>query len=141
MSQSTDWPGSFVVETWFWARVLPLLCLKSKSFADILQVGRVGSSRRYGGLSVEAITDRVKRVARHPWLMRDRRCLREGMLAFRFLTLAGIPAKIHFGVDRDSVSAPVLSAHCWISVNGEVVMNPPSDRMVTIYVRQNELTG
>jgi hypothetical protein len=126
-------------EVWLWARLLPFLCAKSKSFADILKVSDVGSSRRYRGMPVAEIVSRVKLAARHPWLMRDRRCLREGILAYRFLTLANVPAKIHFGVDRNSIGAPKLDAHCWVTVGDEVVLNPPSPSMVTVFIHDNEL--
>lgn len=132
---------TFGAEMWLWARMLPFLCVKTKSFAGILTVSKVGSSRRYRGMAVTEIVGKAKRASRHPWLMRDRRCLREGILAYRFLTLADVPAKIHFGVDRTTVSSPKLEAHCWVTVDDQPVINPPAPTMVTIYVRDNQISG
>ncbi len=126
-------------EMWLWARMLPFLCPKTKAFGDILRLSTAGPSRRYRGIPVDEIARRAKHASRHPWLMRDRRCLREGILAFRFLTLADIPAKIHFAVDRSSIDAPVLAAHCWVTVADKPIINPPTPSMVTIFVRDNKL--
>ncbi|HEX6000466.1 MAG TPA: lasso peptide biosynthesis B2 protein, partial [Hyphomicrobiaceae bacterium] len=75
---------------------------------------------------------RVKRATRRPWLMRDRPCLRQGLLAMRFLRLAGYRPVLHFAIDRTSVSRDVLSAHCWVSLDGEVLLNPATPSMVEI---------
>jgi hypothetical protein len=122
---------------WFWAKTLPLRCRKSRDFADILRIADAGSDRRYAGLAATYIAKRAKRAARRPWVMRDRRCLREGILAYRFLTLAGVPATIHFGVDRTSIGKAKLSAHCWVSADDMPVLNPPEPTMVTIFTEKN----
>jgi len=65
--------------------------------------------------------------------MRDRRCLREGLLAFRFLSMAGHTPVLRFGVERGSVAlGQSLSAHCWIDVENETILNPPLPDMVEI---------
>ncbi|BCP53099.1 hypothetical protein K32_17160 [Kaistia sp. 32K] len=129
--------AKFRAEMWFWAKTLPFRCRKSRDFSDILRIAHAGASRRYAGLRSAYIGTRAKKAGRRPWLMRDRRCLREGILAYRFLTLAGIPATIHFGVDRTSIGKAKLSAHCWVSAVGMPILNPPEPTMVTIFTEQN----
>jgi hypothetical protein len=131
--------AKFRAELWFWARTLPLRCRKSIGFADVLRVADAGASRRYAGLDAAYVARRAKKAARRPWVMRDRRCLREGILAYRFLTLAGIPATIHFGVDRTSIDKAKLEAHCWVSAPDMPVLNPPEPTMVTIFTEQNRI--
>lgn len=127
----------FRTELWFWARTLPLRCRKSRDFADIMKIADAGASRRYAGLTAADIAHRAKRAARRPWVMRDRRCLREGILAYRFLTLAGIPADMVFGVDRKSIGSAKLAAHCWVVVDDKPILNPPEPSMVTVFVEKN----
>ena len=38
------------------------------------------------------------------------------------------------GVDRGSVARHSLAAHCWITLDNEVVLNPPDPAMVEILV-------
>jgi hypothetical protein len=127
----------FRTELWFWARTLALRCRKSRDFSDIMKIADAGPARRYRGLAAPYIAHRSKRAARRPWVMRDRRCLREGILAYRFLTLAGIPAEMHFGVDRKSIGSAKLSAHCWVVADNMEILNPPEPSMVTIFVEKN----
>ena len=57
----------------------------------------------------------------------------------RFLTLAGVPATIHFGVDRTSIGKAKLAAHCWVSADDMPVLNPPEPTMVTIFTEKNRV--
>jgi hypothetical protein len=127
----------FRAEMWVWAKTLPIRCRKSRSFAEVLKIADAGPSRPYAGLAASYIAKRAKRAARRPWAMRDRRCLREGILAYRFLTLAGVPATIHFGVDRTSIDKATLAAHCWVTAENMPVLNPPEPSMVTIFTASN----
>jgi len=81
---------------------------------------------------VASIVRAVKRSTKGPWFMRRRRCLREGLLAYRFLGLAGHAPTIHFAVDRTSLDEDVASGHCWVTVDGRTVINPPSPGMVEV---------
>lgn len=67
----------------------------------------------------------TQRILRHPWRMRGRRCLREGLLAYHALRSAGHPAALHFGVLRGSQRLERLRAHCWVSLKREVLLNAP----------------
>jgi hypothetical protein len=71
------------------------------------------------------IVARTQRILRRPWRMRGRRCLREGLLAYAALRRAGHPAALHFGVLRGSQRLARLRAHCWVSLNRQVLLNAP----------------
>ena len=91
----------------------------------------------YRGLPPEEIIESVRRVVAQPWLMRDRRCLRASLLAFRFLRLAGFPAVIHFAI---SPPAPdLLRAHSWVTLNGTCLLDPPEPGMVGLFAWDGEL--
>lgn len=107
-----------------WARWLPVLA-REPDLRRLLTRAAPPPGTPYAGIPAEAILRRVRRTCRRPVLMRDRPCLREGLLAYRFLHLAGFRPRLHFGVDRNSAAAPRLSAHCWVSLDGRVVLNPP----------------
>ena len=64
--------------------------------------------------------------------MRHRRCLREGLLAYRFLGEAGHAPTIHFSIVRGTLDRPAPMAHCWVSVDGEAIVNPPTPEMVEL---------
>mgnify|MGYP003678515736 CR=1 FL=1 len=66
--------------------------------------------------------------------MRSRRCLRQGVLGFRYLRLAGHDPKLHFAVAPASINTPQPRAHCWISLDGETVLNPPSEPMIDLFI-------
>jgi hypothetical protein len=100
----------------------------------LLELYEPGRSRPFVGVEPAAMLEAVRRVTHHPWGMRDRRCLRQGLLAYRYLSMAGLAPALHFGVDRNSISDPRISAHCWIVLDGKVVLNPPSQAMVTVFI-------
>lgn len=124
----------FRAALWLWARMVPVLAWRSDL---ITLLARVTPSDRtpLAGLPAAAILRHAKRSVRRPWLMVDRPCLREGLLADRFLRLAGYAPELHFGLDRASVRRDQLSAHCWIELDGRTVLNPPGDGMVEILAR------
>lgn len=120
-------------ELWLHARVLPLLAARW-SFRDALAYAHADPAARYEGLSAELIARWVQRATRKPWLMRKRRCLRQGLLGARFMRLAGHDCELHFGIDRASLDADKLSAHCWVVLDGRSVLNTILDDMVVIHV-------
>jgi hypothetical protein len=121
----------FRLSLWTWARLLPLL-VHNRSLGSVVALAHVGTDAPYRGLAPGYIVRRVRRATRRPRLMRDRPCLRQGLLAMRFLRLAGHRPVLHFGVDRTSVARGVLSAHCWVTLDGEVILNPADPAMVEI---------
>ncbi len=123
----------FRVALWFWARLLPVLAWE-RNLVSLLALARPGRATPYRGLSAEYIARRTKKATRRPWVMQDRPCLRDGVLAVRFLRLAGFAPTLHFGVDKESVSRDMLSAHCWVVLDQQTVLNPPTPSMVEVLV-------
>ena len=123
----------FSASVWIAARLLPA-CVGSSELDRLLAMATPppGMSA-YEEFGASTIVAAVKRAARRPWVMRDRRCLREGLLAFRYLSLAGYRPLLHFAVEPGSLSQQKLSAHCWVSVNDEVLMNPPTSTMMSLF--------
>lgn len=127
----------FRVDLWLAARSLPWR-VAGKSFEDILAMASPEGGAEYEGLPVEYIARRVRRSVRRPWLMRDRRCLREGLLGFEFLRRSGYAPELHFAVAPGSLSAERISAHCWVCVHGEPVIGDRQGDQVTIFVHRSE---
>lgn len=86
----------------------------------------------YRGLSEADILAAVRRCLRHPLRMRNRPCLREGLLSLHLLRLAGYPVELHFGVYTSPRSRE--QAHCWVTFNGRNLTSPPEGPYVTILV-------
>ncbi len=123
----------FRTALWIAARTMPLR-VRGMGLKALLELYEPGKSRPFVGVDPADMLEAVRRVTHHPWGMRDRRCLRQGLLAYRYLSMAGLAPALHFGVDRNSISDPKISAHCWIVLDGEVVLNPPGEAMVTVFV-------
>lgn len=121
----------FRIVLWLWARLLPILAWE-RTLTSLLRLAMPGNSAPYRGLPADYIARRVKKATRRPWIMSDRPCLREGVLAMRFLRLAGFKPTLHFAVDKSSVTRDVLSAHCWVVLEERVLLNPPTPTMVEI---------
>jgi hypothetical protein len=123
----------FTASVWIAARLLPLF-VGSSELDRLLAIAtpRPGA-RAHTHLGAATIADAVKRAARRPWLMRDRRCLREGLMAFHYLRLAGHRPLLHFAIEPGSLTEARLSAHCWVTVNEEVLMNPPTPTMMNLF--------
>ncbi|MCL4766616.1 MAG: lasso peptide biosynthesis B2 protein [Hyphomicrobiaceae bacterium] len=124
----------FRLALWCWARLVPALAWKRNLNSLLALAADPGSASPYRGLAPDYTARRVKRAVRRPWLMRDRPCLREGVLAMRFLRLAGYRPELHFAVDRTSVVREVLSAHCWVVLDGRPLLNAPTASMVEVLV-------
>lgn len=120
-----------------WRLRVPLIARRA-ALPEILARVAPPPGAPFAGLPAGWILRRVRTSCRRPWLMRDRRCLREGLLAWRFLLAAGYRPRLHFGVDRTSVGQPRLAAHCWLSLDGEVVLNPPLPSHVEVQVVEPE---
>jgi hypothetical protein len=121
----------FTGHVWLSARILPLLVGRQ----DMNGVRRYTASPErmpYAGLSADYIIGRVVRASRRPWLMRDRRCLREGLLGFRFLSLAGYRPELRFGVDVKSAGRPTIKAHCWVCLGDRAIIGDRLPDMVEI---------
>lgn len=122
----------FRTALWWQARSMPFHVTPNRPLAWVLSFAGRSSKARYAGLSPEYILKHVVRVTRRPYFMRKRRCLRQGLLAFRFMKACGYDVELHFGVDRTSHQD--MRAHCWLVHNGRVVLNPPDVNTQTILV-------
>lgn len=123
----------FRVALWLAARALPLR-LGRQPIGAALRLAEPAARGHYDGLAADYIARAVRRATRHPWLMRDRRCLRQGILGYRFLAAAGYRPELYFGVDPASVSRPRLAAHCWVCLDGQPVLNDRLPGMATLFV-------
>jgi transglutaminase superfamily protein len=108
------------------ATLLPL-----RKLLDLVTPKR--SIAAYRNLSPSEFAAAATRRLRHPWVMRRRRCLREGLIVFHLLRLAGVPAALHFAVYRFDQHRSL--AHCWVVVADACVTQPapPSAALVLVY--------
>src|SRR5690349_18852824 len=120
-------------DVWLWARVLPVLAFR-RDLPSLLSVACSPTAKPYIGFAPEYVAKHVKRAVRKPWLMRNRQCLREGVLAYRFSRQAGHKPKLHFGIDRNSFDKSLLAAHCWVTVDDEIVLKAPGAEMIEVLV-------
>lgn len=118
-----------------WSILIPIFA-RSDDLSKILQLAAPGKHTRYDGLGSETIWRCCHRAVKRPLLMNDRPCLREGLLVYRFLVMAGFSPTLHFGVDRHSVAENAVRAHLWVRL-GERVFNPPEPTMVEIHARSH----
>ena len=123
----------FWASLWLRARLMPLQ-VKGRRFDTVLRLAHPKGSEDYAGLPASYVSASIQRVTRHPWFMRRNRCLRQGLLGFRFLGEAGFRPELHFGVDPSSMNADRLSAHCWVCLDGKPVLSDRLPGMATIYV-------
>ncbi|HSM19030.1 MAG TPA: lasso peptide biosynthesis B2 protein, partial [Hyphomicrobiales bacterium] len=121
----------FRTELWIRARLLPLQ-IRGRNLSSILRSAEPAAHGAYRGLEARYIVRRVRKAVRRPVQMRDRRCLREGLLAYRFLRQAGFAPELVFGVDKRNIHGPDPTAHCWIRLDGAAILNPPEPDMTAI---------
>jgi len=127
----------FRASLWLWAKIVPLLAWRS-DLVTLLNRLPPPSRAPYENLPAHFIAYRAKRAVRRPRLMKDRRCLREGLLAERFLRLAGYQPELRFGIARDSLLQDKLRAHCWVVLHGNIILNEPTSEMIEVLVRDRD---
>lgn len=130
----------FQVDLWCSARITPLRVYR-RSFEEILSLAPLSGPQPYRGMDAAYICRRVRRTTRRPLFMRDRRCLRQGLLGFRFLREAGFLPELRFGIDGASVGANRIKAHCWVCLDGKPVISDREENMVEIHVHGPPETG
>lgn len=121
----------FRLALWCEARLMPLR-IRDRPMAELLALADGPVLPGFRGLPARYVARRVRTTTRRPWFMTKRPCLREGILAYRFLRAAGFAPELRFGIDRDSIDEPAIRAHCWVVLGGEVILNPPEPGLVTI---------
>ena len=116
---------------WLVATFIPLL-------TRLLPLGRLlrlltpsGRFTPYRNVQPERLIRIIRNRLNNPRNMRRRACLREGLMLFYFLKLAGAPAVIHIGLHPPD-ERPRLHGHCWVSLNGQAVSEPMASPSVTL---------
>jgi len=128
------WLLPFHANLWFAARFLPVFA-RRRELEPLLQMATPApDATAFSELAMDTIVEAVKASVARPWRMRGRRCLREGLLAFHFLSLAGYAPVLHFGVNTKSLKSTKPSAHCWVSVAGKIVLNAPAEPLHELFV-------
>lgn len=114
---------------WLLATFLPLL-------VKLVPLGRLlklltppARFRPHAGVPPDRIVEIIGRRLRRPRNMRRRACLRRGLLLFHMLRLSGTPAVLHVGVFPPNGESERLRAHCWVSVDGRCVSDPPDNEL------------
>jgi hypothetical protein len=123
----------FTWNLWIAARLLPLFTKRRPLDEMLRRATPNANSRAFQDHSPESIVAGVKAMVARPWRMRGRRCLREGLLAFHYLALAGYRPILHFGLIPRTALLPHPQAHCWLSLEGEIVLNPPQEPMLDLF--------
>lgn len=123
----------FRFNLWIAARLMPAF-VKRRDLNAIL-ASATPAPDHIGSLQIssDTIIQSVKRIVARPWRMRGRRCLREGLLAFYFLKLAGKNPLLRFGLLKGTLASSNPRAHCWIILDGEIILNPPEGPMVHLF--------
>lgn len=124
-------PRGFRWHLWVAARLLPLRAKRQSIETLLVEATPRAGFTPYRGIAPEPIIEAVRRTLANPWRMRGRRCLREGLIAFRFLRLAGHPAVLHFAVASPS-PADRMRAHCWVTLDGRCLLERPRDDMIPL---------
>jgi hypothetical protein len=123
----------FRTSLWIAARLMPAV-IKRRALDDILLRAKPDArDPAYAELTPDEIIAAVKAVVARPWRMRGRRCLREGLLAFHYLARAGYQPVLHFGIVPASIRAGRPHAHCWVSLGGATILNPPQTPMLDLF--------
>ena len=123
----------FPWDMWIAARLLPVF-VRNRPLDQILKLANPkASSSNQDKMPADAILRAVKKTAARPWLMRHRRCLREGLLGFHFLSRAGYKPLLHFAIIPATAATARPRAHCWISLDGAIVLNPPEVPMLDLF--------
>ena len=125
----------FSIELWFAARALPFLVWR-RNFGEVLQLAAAKPSALYLGISPAYVERKIRKTVRGPLFMRDRRCLRIGLLGYRFLCKVGYQPELHFGLEPDSVADSRIDAHCWVCLDARPVIGEPAAGMLTIHVHR-----
>ena len=121
------------------ATVVPDLS-KWLSLARLLQFFTPRRSRHwYRGLTAAEIVTAVSWRLRKPWRMRGRRCLRKGLLTLYFLRLAGLPAALNFAIYHEASARE--QAHCWATLHGQAITEPPQAQYTLLFVHAGETEG
>ena len=124
---------------WTAARWLPY-AISGRNLSEILELMDKKSRKTFWKSTPEDISRAIDFATACPIFMRGRRCLRQGLLGYKFLKASGFTPELIFSVDKASVDTNCLRAHCWVEVNGQAVVGQPLDGHQILYVYGAEAT-
>ena len=125
---------------WLVASVMPLL-VRLLPLPKLLSLLTPSPRRRpYKGASADCVARTVAGRLVSPRNMRRRACLREGLVLFHFLRLAGHHAALHFAVYPPDRADSQIHAHCWVTINGTPISAPAKGPHVEM-LRHGERAG
>lgn len=107
---------------WLDARKLPYQ-ITADHLGDTLAWADVPADPKWHDVDSEFIVRRVRRSVKHPILMRRRRCMRGGLLGFKYLRKAGFVPVLKFAIVEASLNASTPDAHCWVCLNDKPVIS------------------
>lgn len=116
---------------WLDARRLPYQ-IESDDLSATLALADAAPDPAWEGVELEFILRRVRRSVKHPILMRHRRCMRHGLLGFRYLRKAGFDPVLKFAIVGDSLNNDRVGAHCWVCLDGKPVISDREPGMVDV---------
>ncbi|MGC9964128.1 MAG: lasso peptide biosynthesis B2 protein [Syntrophobacteraceae bacterium] len=120
------------VHVWIVAAII-LFLVRVLSLKKILEVFTPSPLfQPYRGICAEDLAGVVKNRLKRPIYMVRRACLREGLLMFHFLRLAGLEATLHVSVHPKEAFGR-LHAHCWVTSFGRTVSSPPGLQMAEVF--------
>jgi hypothetical protein len=123
---------ALAVHVWAIAAIIPLL-VRVLSLKTILEIFTPSPLfQPYRDMSAEHLANVVKNRLRRPVYMVRRACLREGLLMFHFLRLAGFAATLHVSVHPREVFGR-LHAHLWVTLSDRTVTSPPGPKMAELF--------
>ena len=96
--------------------------------------------RPYRRVAPDAVCGAVRRRLARPRLMKRRACLREGLMLFHFLCLAGHEPELHFAVFPPAPAPRRVHAHCWVTLDGCECSAPPQEPSAEM-MRYTRATG
>ncbi|MEM9678360.1 MAG: lasso peptide biosynthesis B2 protein [Pseudomonadota bacterium] len=120
-------------EIWLRARFLPLQ-IRNHALGEVLALADAKPASRLQGTDWELICKYAWRLTRNPLLMRNRQCLRTGVLGYAMLRRAGYEPQLWFGIDNASLNEPAIEAHCWVVLDGDSVIDQKNENMTVIHV-------
>jgi hypothetical protein len=123
---------ALVIHVWIIAAIVPFL-VRVFTLKRILEVFSPSPLfQPYRGIAAEDLAGVVKNRLKRPVYMVRRACLREGLLIFHFLRLAGLEATLHISVlPREELGR--FHAHCWVTSSGRDVSTPTGLKMTEVF--------
>lgn len=124
-------------QAWIDARLLPVR-LAGADLSGALRLAEAPPRPGFDGMDPDLVASLTHAVTRRPLVMRRRRCLRSGLLGYKYLRMSGHAPVLHFALAPDSLREPATRAHCWVTLEGRPVINDPDPAMVEVMTHPAE---